>query len=70
MMVRFRPIADILGPIVIGQQEIDSRAVSTNVIKDVELDVSFIWERTAKPQERIDTSIPEKDDIRLLLSIG
>ena len=44
--------------------------LSTDVIKDVDLDVSFIWERTQKPQERIDTSIPEKDDFRLLVSIG
>ena len=44
--------------------------VSTDVIKHVDLDVSFIWERTQKPQERIDSSIPEQDDFRLLVSIG
>jgi putative salt-induced outer membrane protein YdiY len=44
--------------------------VSTDVIKNVDLDVSFIWERTQKPQERVDTTIPEKDDVRLLVSIG
>ncbi len=44
--------------------------LSTDVIKDVDLDVSFIWEHTQKPQERIDTSIPEKNDFRLLVSIG
>jgi len=43
--------------------------VSTDVIKHVDLDVSFIWDHTQKPQERIDTSIPEKNDIRLLVSI-
>jgi len=44
--------------------------LSTDVVKNVDLDVSIIWERTQKPQERIDTSIPEKNDIRLLVSIG
>jgi len=43
---------------------------STDVIKHVDLDVSFIWGDTQKPQERIDTSIPEINDIRLLVSIG
>ncbi len=44
--------------------------VSTDLIGDVDLDISFIWDRTQKPQERIDTTIPEKDDFHLLFSIG
>lgn len=44
--------------------------LSTDLIGDVDFDVSFIWDRTQKPQERVDTSIPEKDDFRMLISIG
>ncbi len=44
--------------------------LSTDLVGEVDLDVSFIWERTKNPQERIDTTIPEKDDFRLLLSVG
>jgi len=44
--------------------------LSTDLVGDVDLDVSFIWERTENPQERIDTTIPEKDDFRLMLSVG
>lgn len=44
--------------------------LSTDLVGEVDLDVSFIWERTKNPQERIDTTIPEKDDFRLMLSVG
>jgi len=44
--------------------------LSTDLVGDVDLDISFIWERTEKPQERVDTSIPEKNDFRLIVSIG
>jgi len=44
--------------------------LSTDLIKDVDLDVSLIWDHTQKPQERIDTSVPEKDDFHLLFSIN
>ncbi len=44
-------------------------SLSTDLIGDIDLDVGFIWERTAKPQERADGTFPEKDDFRLLVSI-
>ena len=44
--------------------------LSTDLVGEVDLDVSFIWERTENPQERIDNSVPEKDDFRLMLSVG
>jgi hypothetical protein len=43
--------------------------LSTDLIRNIDLDVGFIWERTAKPQERADGTFPEKDDFRLLVSI-
>ena len=43
--------------------------LSTDLIGNIDLDVGFIWERTKKPQERADGTLPEKDDFRLLVSI-
>ena len=34
------------------------------------MDVSFIWERTEKPQQGTDGTTPEQDDHRLLISVG
>ena len=43
--------------------------LSTDFIGDVDLNVSFIWNRTENPQEEIDGTTPEKDDYRLLFSV-
>ena len=43
--------------------------LSTDLIGDVDLDVSFVWDRTQKPQQRDDGSFPEKDDYRLMIGI-
>ncbi len=32
---------------------------STDLIGDIDMDVSFIWERTENPQERTDDTTPE-----------
>jgi hypothetical protein len=45
-------------------------SLSMDLIGDVDLDVSLIWDRTQKPQERTDNSLPEKDDFHLLVSVG
>jgi len=44
--------------------------LSTDLVGDIDLDVSFIWERTEKPQQRTDGTTPEQDDLHLLISIG
>jgi len=43
--------------------------LSTDLVGDVDLDVSFIWNRTEKPQEGVDNVTPEQDDYRFLVSI-
>jgi hypothetical protein len=35
-----------------------------------DLDISFIWDRIGKPQQRADGSTPEKDDYRLMIGLG
>ena len=44
--------------------------LSTDLIGDLDLDVSFVWDRTQKPQPRADQTIPEKDDYRLMIGVG
>lgn len=43
--------------------------LSTDLVGDVGLGISFIWDRTQKPQERTDSTTPEQDDLRLLISV-
>ncbi len=44
--------------------------VSTDLIGNFDLDISFIWDRIQKPQQRADGSTPEKDDYRLMIGLG
>ena len=44
--------------------------LSTELTGRLDLDVSFIWDRIQKPQVRVDNSVPEKDDYRLMLGLG
>jgi len=44
--------------------------LSTELIGDLDLDISFVWDRTQKPRQRLDGSIPEKDDFRLMLGLA
>jgi hypothetical protein len=44
--------------------------LSTDLIGNFDLDVSFIWDRISKPQQRADGSSPEKDDYRLMIGLG
>jgi Protein of unknown function, DUF481 len=44
--------------------------LSTELIGNFDLDISFIWDRIGKPQQRADGSSPEKDDYRLMIGLG
>ena len=44
--------------------------LSTDLIGDLDLDVSFVWDRTQKPEARADGTVPEKDDYRLILGLA
>lgn len=44
--------------------------LSTDLIGNVDLDVSFVWDRTQKPQQRADGTFPKKDDYRLMIGLG
>ncbi len=44
--------------------------LSTDLIADIDMDVSFIWERTEKPQQITDDTTPEQGDLCLLISVG
>jgi hypothetical protein len=43
--------------------------LSTDLIGDLDLDVSFVWDRTQKPQQRADGTFPEKDDYWLMIGL-
>ena len=40
------------------------------LILSLDLDVSFIWDRTEEPQVAEDGTTPEKDDFRFIVSLG
>ena len=44
--------------------------LSTDLTGNFDLDISFIWDRIGKPQQRADGSTPEKDDYRLMIGLG
>jgi hypothetical protein len=44
--------------------------LSTDLIGDIDFDVSFIWDRTEKPQPAADGTIPKPDDFRMNVAIG
>ena len=44
--------------------------LSTDLIRDIDFDVSLIWDRTELPQPASDGTIPEQDDYRLAIGIG
>jgi putative salt-induced outer membrane protein YdiY len=45
-------------------------SLSTNLIGNLDFDVSLIWDRTEKPQRKEDGTLPEKDDLRLIFGLG
>jgi hypothetical protein len=44
--------------------------LSTDLIGDIDFDVSLVWDRTEKPPPDASGETPEKDDFRLLIGIG
>ena len=44
--------------------------LSTDLIGDIDLDISIIWDRTEKPQGGEDGVIPEQDDYRVVVSFN
>jgi hypothetical protein len=44
--------------------------LSTDLVGDIDFDISFIWDRTQNPPPRADGTPVEKDDFRLMTGIG
>ena len=44
--------------------------LSTDLVRDWDLDVSFVWDRVQSPQERADGTVPDRDDYRLMVALG
>jgi putative salt-induced outer membrane protein YdiY len=44
--------------------------LSFDLFKDLDLDVSLIWDRIEKPQPKQDGSIPKQDDYQLIVSLA
>jgi len=44
--------------------------LSTEIIGDLELDVSFVWERVEKPRADEFGNVPEKDDYQLIFGVS
>jgi putative salt-induced outer membrane protein YdiY len=44
--------------------------LSTDLIGDIDFDVSFVWDRTEDPPPLADGTVPERDDVRLLVGVG
>ncbi len=44
--------------------------LSTDIIRNIDFDVSVVWDRTASPPPDAQGNIPEKDDFRLMVGIS
>lgn len=44
--------------------------LSFDLVKDLDLDVSLIWDHIQKPQAAADTTVPESDDLQLIVSLA
>lgn len=44
--------------------------LSTDLVRDWDLDVSFVWDRVQSPQERADGTVPERNDYRIMVELG
>ncbi len=44
--------------------------LSTDIIRNIDFDVSVVWDRTASPPPDAQGDIPEKDDFRLMVGIS
>lgn len=45
-------------------------SLSTDLVGNLDLDLSFIWDRTEKPQPSEDSTVPEQDDYRIVVSLS
>ena len=44
--------------------------LSTDLIGDIDFDVSFVWDRTENPPPSADGTTPKQDDFRLMVGVG
>lgn len=44
--------------------------LSSDIIGDVDLDVSLVWDRVQDPEPAADGTVPEQDDFQLIVAIG
>jgi len=44
--------------------------LSSDLVSDLDIDISFVWDRVRDPQLAADGSVPEKDDFQLIVSLG
>jgi len=44
--------------------------LSTELVKNINLDFSFIWDRIQEPEPDSDGNIPKKDDYQLILGLS
>ena len=44
--------------------------LSSDLISDLDIDISFVWDRVQDPQPASDGEIPERDDFQLIVGIG
>ena len=46
-----------------------STTLSSDLTRNLDLDLTLQWDRVAKPQPRSDGTVPDKDDFRLIISV-
>ena len=44
--------------------------VSTDIWRNLDFDVTIVWDRTQRPQPLADGMVPEQDDLRLIAGLG
>jgi len=44
--------------------------LSSDITNDLELDISLVWDRIAKPQPAADGTVPDKDDSQLIVGLS
>ena len=44
--------------------------LSTDITGDLDLDVTLVWDRVARPQPAADMTVPDKDDFQMIVSIS
>jgi len=44
--------------------------LESDFVSDLDIDISFVWDRVQNPQPTSDGTVPEKDDFQLIVGIG